>query len=107
MLGPNQGHWGGPKFGPGGVASTARQLQMELVMRNGPTALLCVALIMSFVSQAGLAKDLCDAQSIKGEICLCKLTDLHPTQTSVGLAEVRIKAEKLKDEIQRRSQREF
>jgi hypothetical protein len=76
-------------------------------MRNEPTALLCVALIISFVSQAGLAKDVCNAQSTKGDICLCKLTDLHPTQTSVGLAEVRIKAEKLKDEIQRRSQQEF
>ena len=83
------------------------QLQMELLMRNEPTAVLCVALIISFVSQAGLAEDVCDAQSTKGDICLCKLTDLHPTQTSVGLAEVRIKAEKLKDEIQRRSQREF
>ena len=66
-----------------------------------------VAVIGSFVCQPALAKDVCDAQSSKGDICLCKLSDLHPTQASVGMAEVRIKAEKLKDEIQHRSESGF
>jgi hypothetical protein len=76
-------------------------------MRNAHPAWLHVALIASFVGQPALAKDGCDAQSTKGDICLCKLSDLHPTQASVGMVEVRIKAEKLNDEIQRRSQRDF
>jgi hypothetical protein len=76
-------------------------------IRNAPPALLHVALIIAFVGQPALAKDVCDAQSTKGDICLCKLSDLHPTQASVGMAEVRIKAEKLKDEIQQRSEHDF
>jgi hypothetical protein len=62
---------------------------------------------MLFVSQSALAKEVCDAQSTKGDVCLCELADLHPTQASVGMAEVRIKAEKLKDEIQRRGEHDF
>src|SRR5262245_15081635 len=76
-------------------------------MRNALQGWPHVALIVSLVSQPALAKDVCDAQSTKGDICLCKLSDLHPTQASVGMAEVRIKAEKLKDEIQRRSESGF
>jgi hypothetical protein len=78
-----------------------------LLMRNALLAWLHVALIISFVSQPSLAKDVCDAQSAKGDICLCNLSDLHPTQASVGMEEVRIKAEKLKDEIQQRSEHDF
>jgi len=59
------------------------------------------------VSQAALAKEVCGAQSMKGDLCLCELSDLHPTQTSVGMMEVQIKAEKLRDEIQRRGDRTF
>ncbi len=77
------------------------------LMRNAPPAWLHLALIIAFVSQPVLAKDVCDAQSTKGDICLCKLSDLHPTQASVGMAEVRIKAEKLKDVIQARSEKDF
>ena len=76
-------------------------------MRSALPGWIHVALIVSFVSQPALAKDLCDAQSTKGDICLCKLSDLHPTQASVGMAEVRIKAEKLKDEIHRQSEQDF
>jgi len=65
------------------------------------------ALIAFFVSQSVLAKEVCDAQSMKGDVCLCELSDLHPTQTSVGMAEVRIKAEKLRDELQRRGEPNF
>ena len=76
-------------------------------MRNALPGWLQVAVIGTFVCQPALAKDVCDAQSSKGDICLCKLSDLHPTQASVGMAEVRIKAEKLKDEIQHRSESGF
>jgi hypothetical protein len=76
-------------------------------MRNAPSASLPVALMIFLLGQPALAKVICDAKSTKGEICLCKISDLHPTQASVGMAEVRIKAEKLKDEIQRRSERDF
>ena len=42
-------------------------------VRNAPRAwLLHVALIIAFVGQPALAKDVCDAQSTKGDICLCK-----------------------------------
>ena len=68
---------------------------------------LTVTLIISVVGQSALAKAVCDAQSTKGDICLCKLSDLHPTQASVGMAEVRIKAEKLNDKIQGRSEKDF
>ena len=76
-------------------------------MRNALPGWFQVAVIGSFLCQPALAKDVCDAQSSMGDICLCKLSDLHPTQASVGMAEVRIKAEKLKDEIQRRSESGF
>ena len=52
-------------------------------------------------------KDVCDARSTKGDICLCKLFDPHPTQASVGMVEVRIKAEKLNDKIRGRSEKDF
>ena len=85
-----------------------REIQSRAsAVRNALPTWLHVALIISFVGQPALAKDLCDAQSTKGDICLCKLSDLHPTQASVGMAEVRIKAEKLKDEIQKRSEDDF
>jgi hypothetical protein len=71
------------------------------------TYYLHAALITFFVSQSVLAKESCNAQSMKGGLCLCELSDLHPTQTSVGMAEVRIKAEKLKDELQHRGERNF
>ena len=77
------------------------------LMRNVRPAWLHVALIILVVSQPALAKEVCDTQSTKGDVCLCELADLHPTQASVGMAEVRIKAEKLKDEIQRRGEQDF
>jgi hypothetical protein len=81
---------------------------MEFLMPKAPAIWLLVAVLnTSFISWPSLAKDICDAQSKTGDICVCKLSELHPTQASVGMAEVRIKAEKLKDEIQRRSKRDF
>src|SRR5215210_6986266 len=44
-------------------------------MRNALPGWLHVALIVSFASQPALAKEVCDAQSTKGEVCLCKLSD--------------------------------
>lgn len=76
-------------------------------MRNAPPTWLHISLVLFLVSQSALAKEVCDAQSMKGDVCLCELADLHPTQASVGMAEVRIKAEKLKDEIQRRGEGNF
>jgi hypothetical protein len=74
--------------------------------QNAPSVL-GVALMISFVTQSAAAKHACDTQSTKGDICLCELSDLHPTQVSVGIEEVRVKAEKLRDEFQRRSERDF
>ena len=77
-------------------------------MRNAASARILVTLIFSILCRPALAKDInCDEQSKKGDICLCKISDLHPTQASVGMVEVRIKAEKLNNEIQRRSDRDF
>jgi hypothetical protein len=54
-----------------------------------------------------LASDVCDAKSKAGDICLCKLSELRPTQSSVGMTEVRIRAEKLREDIQNRSEQDF
>jgi hypothetical protein len=81
---------------------------MEFLMPKAPRIWLLVAVLnTSFASWPALAKHICDAQSKTGDICLCKLSELRPTQASVGMTEVRRKAEKLKDEIQRRSTRDF
>jgi hypothetical protein len=81
---------------------------MEFLMPNAPATWLLVAVLnTAFVSWPALAKDVCDAQSKTGDLCLCKLSELHPTQASVGMVEVRIKAEKLKDKIQQRPGRDF
>ena len=76
-------------------------------MRNVGAAWLHLALIILFMSQSALAKEACDAQSTKGDLCLCELSNLHPTQASVGMTEVWIKAEKLRDELHRRGERKF
>ena len=78
-----------------------------LAMRNVGAAWLHLALIILFMSQSALAKEACDAQSMKGDLCLCELSKLHPTQASVGMTEVWIKAEKLRDELHRRGERKF
>src|SRR5215813_78461 len=76
-------------------------------MRNISTLSLYVVLIVLLVSPPALAENVCGAQSAKGDICLCKLSDLHPTQASVGMTEVRTKAEKLKDEIEEQGELNF
>ena len=75
---------------------------------NALLAWLQVALLTTtFAGQPAAAKDACNGQSRKGDLCLCELSDLHPTQKSVGMAEVRTKAQKLKAELQRRGQQDF
>ena len=46
------------------------------------------------------ATDICEGNSKAGDVCICALSELHPTQASVGMTEVRIRREKLKEEIE-------
>ena len=78
-----------------------------LAMRNVGAAWLHLALIILFMSQSALATEACDAQSTKGDLCRCELSNLHPTQASVGMTEVWIKAEKLRDELHRAANGNF
>jgi hypothetical protein len=66
-----------------------------------------LAIGISFVRLSASATELCDEDSAAGDICLCNLSALHPTQLAVGMMEVHKKEEKLKDEIQRRSEQDF
>jgi hypothetical protein len=75
--------------------------------KRSATWLILAVLNTSFISWPAAAKDECSAQSKIGDMCLCKISELHPTQTSVGMMEVRNKARKLKEEMQRRSGPEF
>jgi hypothetical protein len=75
--------------------------------KRSATWLSLAVLNASFINWSAAAKDECSAQSKIGDICLGKLSELHPTQASVGMEEVRDKAKKLKDEMQRRSGPEF
>jgi Putative ParB-like nuclease len=71
-------------------------------MRNAMSAGASVLLILFSIEPPALARDpVCDAQPQKGEFCLCAISALHPTQSSVGMAEVKIKVEKLKPRHQR------
>ena len=50
------------------------------------------------------ATDICEGNSKTGDVCICSLSELHPTQASVGMTEVRIRSKKLKQEIERSSE---
>jgi hypothetical protein len=85
---------------------------MELVMRNATSARLAlrsalVAMMFALGHRASAADTRCDAQSQKGDLCLCEIADLHPTQTSVGMAEVRLKSEKLENKMEQRPEADF
>lgn len=54
-----------------------------------------------------MASDICDDSSKTGDVCICKLSELHPTQASVGMMEIRIRMEKLKREIGGLSEQDF
>jgi len=43
------------------------------------------AALIVFVTQAALAKDVCDTQSAKGDVCLCELSDLQSWSVGVGV----------------------
>ena len=43
------------------------------------------AALIVFVTQAALAKDVCDTQSAKGDDCLCELSDLQSWSVGVGV----------------------
>jgi hypothetical protein len=67
-------------------------------------------LAMSIVLGAPLpstASEACAAGSPAGEVCLCQLSDIHPTQSAVGMMEVEIGAEKLRSEMRNRSTHDF
>lgn len=79
-------------------------------MRNSPPVRLpaCMIAALLFASGAAAAAAMhCSAQSQKGDLCLCEISELHPTQMSVGMAEVRLKAEKLKAKFEKRSDEDF
>jgi hypothetical protein len=63
--------------------------------------------LLAGASWSSFAFESCDRNSKSGEICLCRLSDLHPTQGSVGMMEVWIRAEKLKKRMQNRSEADF
>jgi hypothetical protein len=50
------------------------------------------------------ATDTCEGNAKTGDVCICSLSELHPTQASVGMTEVRIRSKKLKQEIERSSE---
>ncbi len=77
-------------------------------MRNAIPACTPVLLIALSLAQPALGRDKsCNVQSQKGDVCLCAISALHPTQSSVGMAEVKIKAEKLKEKAEKRSEADF
>ena len=77
-------------------------------MRIIPSALVCAPFVACCIAEPATSKDgLCDAQSQKGDICICEIASLHPTQSSVGMAEVDLKAEKLKAKLGQRSEADF
>ena len=56
---------------------------------------------------SGGASEACAVGSSVGDVCLCQLSDLHPTQSAVGMMEVEIRAEKLRSEMRNRSTHDF
>ena len=50
------------------------------------------------------ATDICEGNSKAGDVCICALSELHPTQALVGMTEVRIRSKKLREEIERSSE---
>jgi len=68
-----------------------------------------VWLVAWIISAVGImlparAADICGGGSKTGDVCICSLSELHPTQASVGMTEVRIRSKKLKQEIERSSE---
>jgi len=76
---------------------------MKIVIATG----VVVAFLTITYHWAALASERCDASSRTGDVCLCELAELHPTQAAVGMAEVQIRAQKLSRQMQGRSEKEF
>ena len=80
---------------------------MKHSMRNVIATVLVAGLLTATYNWAAVASDHCNASSRTGDVCLCELAELHPTQAAVGMAEVQIRAEKLRRQMQGRSEQEF
>src|SRR4029079_10563281 len=80
---------------------------MKHLLRNVIAAGLLAGLLTYTSSSAALASDHCDASSFTGDVCLCELAKLHPTQAAVGMVEIQIRAEKLSGQMRGRTEREF
>jgi hypothetical protein len=77
-------------------------------MRNATSAGAPALLILFSIAPPALPQDsVCDAQSREGAVCLCAISALHPTQSSVGMKEVEIKAEKLEAKAEEGSKADF
>jgi hypothetical protein len=76
------------------------KLTEHLMPKNLVAWLLAGVLNALSTTELVLASDICDAKSKVGDICLCKLSELRPTQSAVGMTEIRIRAEKLRENIQ-------
>jgi hypothetical protein len=79
------------------------------LVRGNVLAAWFVAGVLTAISTLSptLASDRCDINTKAGDVCLCQLAELRPTQAAVGMVEVRIRAEKLRKEIRGRSESEF
>jgi hypothetical protein len=87
----------------------AQQLRgmMRHPIRNVVVTGLVAGLLATTSNWIALAAGRCDGGSRAGDVCICELAELHPTQAAVGMAEVQIRAEKLRKEMQSRSEQEF
>ncbi len=77
-------------------------------MRDAMSGGVPAVLILFSIAPPALGQDsVCDARSREGAVCLCAISNLHPTQSSVGMKEVEIKAEKLKAKAEKGSKADF
>jgi len=80
---------------------------MKHSVRNIIATCLVAGLLNATDNWAVLASEHCDTSSRIGDVCVCELAELHPTQAAVGMVEVQIRAEKLRKQMQGRSEQEF
>ena len=57
-----------------------------MIMRNLIATTLVAGLLTTTYNWAAVASDHCDAGSRTGDVCLCELAELHPTQAAVGMS---------------------
>ena len=80
---------------------------MKHSVRNIIATCLVVGFLNTTYNWAVLALDHCDTSSRTGDVCVCELAELHPTQAAVGMVEVQIRAEKLRKQMEGRSEQEI